>query len=92
MSEQVYVVMGETGEYSDREGWPVLAYMDEADARAHVARCDEWALANGCHANSDQHVSFVGRDKLVNPHDERMRVDYTGVRYYVMPVPLAEGR
>lgn len=92
MSGQVYIVMGSTGEYSDNREWPVLAYVDEAEAKAHVARCDEWLLANGCHMNSDRSVSWHDRSRLKNPHDESMDVDYTGTRYYVMPVRLADGR
>jgi hypothetical protein len=37
---KLYVVMGENGEYSDREEWLVAAYLDEAKAKAHVMRAE----------------------------------------------------
>ncbi len=36
MSETLYVVFGEDGEYSDWNTWPVAAYRDEAMAQQHV--------------------------------------------------------
>lgn len=34
----VYVVMGTTGEYSDRDEWAVCAYTSEDSAKTHVER------------------------------------------------------
>lgn len=43
----IYVVMAERGEYSDREEWPVAYYFREVDAQSHVHLCNarlrEWA-------------------------------------------------
>lgn len=36
MENKIYVVMGTTGEYSDRSEWPVIAYFDEEKAKQHV--------------------------------------------------------
>lgn len=33
---KIYVVMGTSGEYSDRNEWAVVAYTIEKDARRHV--------------------------------------------------------
>lgn len=34
----IYVVMGTTGEYSDRDEWPVMGYFSEGKAQEHVIR------------------------------------------------------
>ena len=36
--ETVWVVMGTTGEYSDRNEWPVRAFFDEAAAQEHIEK------------------------------------------------------
>jgi len=36
MENKIYVVMGTTGEYSDRSEWLVIAYFDEEKAKQHV--------------------------------------------------------
>lgn len=89
---KVYIVMGETGEYSDRNEWPVVAYTDEVDAKAHVMRCDAWLLQNSVHANSDTVAyDYTSSGKaLINPHDPGFHFDYTGTRYYVIGVQVAE--
>lgn len=41
----IYVVRGSSGEYSDRNEWPVAAYLDEPSAEKHVAMASDRALA-----------------------------------------------
>lgn len=90
---QVHIVMGESGEYSDRREWPVLAYLDKDAAIAHVQRAEEWLLENDLSMASPT-VRYTYERGPSNPHDSQMSIDYTGVRYYVMSVLLAnaEGR
>lgn len=90
----VYVVMGETGEYSDRSEWPVVAYFDEPAAQAHVLRAETW-LREQRIFNDDQSPilgDYDARTALVgqNPHDPHMPApDYTGSRYYILTVEVA---
>lgn len=41
MAEKIYVVMGTSGEYSDRTEWPIVAYMSEERAKQKVLELDE---------------------------------------------------
>lgn len=86
----VYIVMGDTGEYSDRTEWPVLAFPSEEAAAGLVVKCEDFCREHGILNGDDKiHLSYSARANIKNPHDENMYVDYTGVRYYVMPVRLA---
>lgn len=89
---KIYIVYGETGEYSDRRDWPVLAYTDEALAEAHVLMCEEWLRVQRCHYGSSPVLDYTERDALVNPHDVSgaFSVDYTGTRYFVVNVECAQ--
>jgi hypothetical protein len=86
----VYVVMGTTGEYSDRSEWPVLAHLKKPDAERHVELASDWARQRRYHEDAQRDVANYNshRDEN-NPHDPNMQVDYTGVSYYVLDVPLA---
>jgi hypothetical protein len=98
---RVYVVTGETGEYEDREEWPVAAYLHRETAEQHRD------LANGVTKDSvepslsyggtaDEYMRRKGearaevRRLLVdgNPYDPGMKIAYTGVEYAVVAVPL----
>lgn len=66
--KMVYVVMGETGEYSDRRDWPVCAYVDdEPAAQAHVLRAEEWLRVNNVHQDQEGHLlDYDARQRLAN--------------------------
>lgn len=87
MNESVYVVMGSTGEYSDRGEWPVVAYSVEDDAKAHVERAQ--ARAREIFQKWHGRAWHWSKEEDPNEHDPDMCLDYTGTTYYVMPVPLA---
>jgi hypothetical protein len=40
--DTIYLVMGESGEYSDWQQWPVRAFATEAAADAHAAAANAW--------------------------------------------------
>jgi len=46
--DTVYVVMGECGEFSDYDTWPIVAFFNEKEAQEYVTkaseRADEWDL------------------------------------------------
>ena len=87
----VFVVMGQTGEYSDRYEWPVAGFLDESAAQARVRALDEWLRLHRLHMDDAVHVSYDRRiHKTQNPLDPDCSIDYTGTRYYVLSVPLLE--
>lgn len=49
MSAKVYVVMGTTGEYSDRKEWPVAAFTAEEGAAGLLTQLETWCREHGCH-------------------------------------------
>ena len=82
MSETVYVVFGETGEYSDRSDWPVKAYLSQQVAQELVVKAT--ARANELFAYHYRDYKVSG----VNEFDQNMRMDYTGTKYYICEVEL----
>ena len=83
MAEKIYVVMGTTGEYSDRTEWTIAAYSDEEEAKKHVELATERALIE--EANSE----INGWDyQPKNDYDTGMQIDYTGTGYYINEVEL----
>jgi hypothetical protein len=89
MDRKIYVVMGETGEYSNRGEWPVLAFFDEAEAKERVIAASRRAKeieARKDHRLSSYRASLHG----LNEYDPKMDMDYTGTRYYIMTVTLSE--
>lgn len=86
--DKVFVVVGQTGEYSDRDEWFVCAYADELMAQEHVrlagARANEIFAAS----EKDEHPWEV-RGNSVNEYDpDANRMDYTGTTYYVAGVDV----
>ncbi len=77
----IWVVFGTTGEYSDRDEWPVRAFYSKSNAERLVAAAT--ARANEIFA-SEEYQSGV------NPYDPEMKMDYTGTTYYVVEVPIAD--
>lgn len=84
----LHVVMGTTGEYSDREEWPVRAFLDEAAARLFVARAEAWLRARNLHAGAGSDIWDDRTEADASPFDAGLQVSYTGTRYYLMGVPL----
>ena len=82
--ENVYVVYGSTGEYSDHREWFVRAFADEMKGRDFVervsARFRELAIQYG----DDRWDAPEGCNEL-DPH---MEWDYTGTNYYLVEVPF----
>jgi hypothetical protein len=85
---KVFVVVGNTGEYSDRTDWYVVAYRTEELAQAHVELAKKWYLENG--GRELYKPSWGNRDKIKNPFDPNMQVDYTGTDWTVVEVELRD--
>lgn len=67
----IFVVMGQTGEYSDAVTWPVVAYTREQLAREHATKAGRRAgELNALHQNHDLVFDFDGCDYCKS--DDRM--------------------
>jgi hypothetical protein len=84
---KIFVVMGTTGEYSDRSEWPVIGYFDEKKAQEHVENAAK--VAKGIEATRTSPY-WTDPDQS-NQYDPHMRMDYTGTSYYLMEVDLVDG-
>jgi len=85
MTQILYVVMGRTGEYSDREEWPVLAFFNHAAAQDYV----EKASGRARELESTRAGPYTPPPG-VNEYDREMRMDYTGTSYYLLEVLTAD--
>jgi len=86
MSIQIYIVMGSTGEYSNRTEWAVGAYQDKAMAEQHadLAKIEAHAIEK---ARGNRHDSIC---KGANVYDPKMEMYSTGTDYYVVDVDLLD--
>jgi hypothetical protein len=84
-TDHVYVVFGSTGEYSDHQEWPVVAYTDEERAKDHVLRADEWSRVHrDAWKNTPFHAYPVPKE-LVG----EFQADHIGTNFYYLSVPLS---
>jgi hypothetical protein len=91
--KEVFVVMGETGEYSDREDWAVRAFGSQAEAEALVRALDEWLNEHHVSRNYGGQIDSdlrYGAGRLLCPLDPLFQLDYTGTRYYIITVPFGQ--
>ncbi len=85
MAEKIYVVMGTTGEWSDRTEWTVAAYIDEEEAKKHVELASEKANEEAVKGNAS---SNKWNYQYKNEYDKSMQIDYTGTSYFICEVDL----
>lgn len=85
MIAKIFIVMGTTGEYSDRTEWPVCFYETEAKAQLHCELAKQ--EANKIEAlKGNKYARHTG----TNPYDPNMSMDYTGTSYYIWEVSSAQ--
>ena len=79
----VWIVMGETGEYSDYREWNVAGYTTEEEAEKHknAAQREADKVNNG---------DIQTRHGFKNAYDTQFYCDYTGTRYNVVMVEVHE--
>lgn len=89
MTKQVFIVFGETGEYSDRKDWIVAAYTDEKLAEKHVelaeCRLRELGLSEDLIPRNTK-----PRNADFGPLDPSFMCDYTGTRYYLVGTEVSD--
>lgn len=76
MKNCVYVVIGSTGEHSDRDEWIVKAFKKESEAMNHVTKASIRALELAKTRSSD-----FDRCENKNEFDPNFHMDYTGTTY-----------
>jgi hypothetical protein len=99
----IWVVMGSTGEYSDRREWLAVAYADEVAATRHADKATERALlftktdcehGNGLREACDECHRYYGttkeqiREWMGDLDPAAEGMDYTGSDYVALPVQL----
>jgi hypothetical protein len=96
MNKFIYVVVGSTGEYSDREEWMEGAYRKEENAQNRIIELDNLMRVYGYCTYKDNSLEYEERDKLIrlmkeNPNgDSEFCMDYTGTRYHIQTVAIKD--
>lgn len=87
MSEKIWIVMGSTGEYSDRTEWTVDAWRSEKEAQDRVTFLEEKMQELGLTVatySDDQEAAI----KVMRAHEPQFDLDYTGTRYFLCDTEL----
>jgi hypothetical protein len=86
----IYIVMGTSGEYSDRDEWPVCAYSDKERAQQHVVDASNRArvLSQWRDADGKPWRYSDAPDKPTNEYDPDMLMDYTETSYFLYETEL----
>lgn len=86
----IYVVMGETGEYSDHIEWPTKAFASEDAAKEFVLAVSEAARVTAAWKDASGYEWRLcsPEERPQNPLDPNMQVDYAGVNYSYFAVEL----
>jgi hypothetical protein len=89
----MFIVIGTTGEYSDRTEWYVAAYWEESKAKEHALKAKQ-RTARIVSVFGDEYNAKKARREgdpgAENPFDPCWECDYTGTDYCVVEVPLLE--
>lgn len=75
-NQEIYIVTGSTGEYSDRSEWTICAYLTEQMAQKHCELAKRWYEENDCYKKRYD-IEFN------NPYDPYMCVYYTGTFWFI---------
>lgn len=81
---KVFIVFGQTGEYSDHSNWAVKGFVDKTRAEAFELAATKWA---------HEAKSRVGRYEPIkepSPYDPKFRCDYTGTDYFTVEVEIED--
>ena len=87
---RIYIVIGSTGEYSDRREWLVRAFPKQEHAQLLVVTATREAKRLYAEYASSGYMDYHKIPKDSNPVDPSMETDYTGVGYHYVEVELEE--
>ena len=98
MTQKIYIVSGESGEYSDRIQWSVAAYIDPGKAHLHselANNCVKAHLAKGIKVKTSfgSSTKYPDLEKGWNPFDPLVGEyisDYSPPEYFVESVDIFE--
>jgi len=86
----IYLVVGDTGAYSDYTQWNVCYYHDQEQAELHARLANDWLRGQKLHLTQESRmIPYEDRQDVKNPFDSACEIDYTGTNYFVEEV--AEG-
>lgn len=90
-NKTMWLVGGSTGEYSDNRDWYVGVFASEDAAKAFVLRLEDAVRVCGVGPGCGL-VRWAERARLAPllAIDPDAQVDYTGVRYWAVPVAVIE--
>lgn len=80
---EIYVVVGTTGEYSDRREWAVKAFSNEDRAKDFVLEATK--IAKELFVSKKRYS-----DDMESPLDPEIQMDYTGTDYFYYTVNLED--
>ena len=83
---KINTVFGTTGEYSDRDEWAVISYLDEERAKDHVVRAIEKAKEWEVKRNE----KYTNPPEGWNEYDPKMTMDYNGTYYFYVTTEIAD--
>ena len=91
MMQEIYVVVGQTGEYSDAQEWLVCAHTTKKEAEDRIKSL--YALAKKHGVCKTGYFTSTKHEKLeafrnAAGGDPNAKLDYTGIRYYQRSIPL----
>lgn len=89
MAEKIWIVSGCTGEYSDRTEWAVVAFRDEATAKATAEELTQLAKAAQVESAVDPwEWEKTDSGKKLKEADSYASIDYTGTDYTAFELEL----
>lgn len=83
---KVYVVFGQTGEYSDHSSWPVRGFLTREKAEDFDFMATKWARGWMERHENNRYRQEARDDRPA--HDPGFRSDYTGTDYYTIEVEV----
>jgi len=91
MKNVIYIVMGSTGEYSDKSEWLVKAFDSEDAAESFAHHLNDNLVSLGVCKYQDPNFNtyYENRDlieKTMRQQDPEFQLDYTGTNYIVVAV------
>lgn len=86
--ERIWIVMGSTGEYSDRREWPVIAFTSEDAAKERIAALDVRMQQIPQEWRDDRWEHEVKIKEHMAPLDPNFSMDYTGTSYFFYEVEV----
>lgn len=86
-TQTIWVVIGTTGEYSDRSEWLTKAFRSEESAKDYVLFLTKERQKLGTRSWNYEEREKVG--KVMKAFDHNYSEDYSGTEWYVSSVELA---